>query len=66
MDSNVNAYAVKQQCILCFALPYRDFLKVANLTFQLGWEIVNKGSQVDSHGHNEKKKEEEGFFRRFE
>ena len=29
-----NVYAAKQQCTLCFASPYRDFLKVANLTFQ--------------------------------
>ena len=46
-----DADAVEQQGTLCFASPYRDFLKVANLTFLLGWEIVDKGTQVDSHRH---------------
>ena len=48
-----DADAVEQQGTLCFASPYRDFLKVANLTFLLRWEIVDKGTQVDSHRHDE-------------
>ena len=53
-----DADAVEQQGTLCFASPYRDFLKVANLTFLLGWEIVDKGTQVDSHRHDENKEED--------
>ena len=44
-----------------------DFLE--SLVFQLGWEMVIKGSQVDSsHGHDEKEKYDmkKSFFRRFE
>ena len=53
-----DADAVEQQGTLCFASPYWDLLKVANLTFPLGWEIVDKGSQVDSHRHDENEKED--------
>ena len=48
-----DADAVEQQGTLCFASPYGDYFKVANLTFLLGWEIVDKGTQVDSHRHDE-------------
>ena len=59
-----DADAVEQQGTLCFASPYRDFLKVANLFFELGWKVMDQGPEVDGHGHDNKR-EEEGWFPTF-
>ena len=46
------AYTVEQHSAFCFTKLNRDFLKLSDRIFDIGWKVVDEGPQIGDHGRH--------------